>query len=742
MRGVDTYAPYRAFAMAAMLAALAVAVCAVSERVVPVTIRADSTALAKGARHDGFGAISGGGSTSRLLADYPEPQRSQVLDYLFKPGFGAALQVLKVEIGGDTQSTDGSEPSHQHSRSETPSFQRGWEWWMMREAKRRNPSIRLGALAWGAPGWLGMPPSSPRVDSCENFTCVKSMHPCNCNAYSKDATGSPVGCVWNATFAPYCPFFSRETARYLVSWLQGAKTVHGLEFDFIGMWNERQFTTAFTVMFREELDAAGFHSVRLVATDNGACCNLTQRFLGDYHASAELRKAVDVVGIHYPSDNSTAAHTAGLPVWAAEDWSGNASWTGAASLASSWSKNWAVGRRSAALAWSALASWYPTLPHYAAGLMVANQPWTGAFEIAPPVFAAAHFTQFTKIGDILLATGDGSGVFPGNYGAFIGVIREASVDDTHSSWSWIGQSMDAPPNATMPLRLQFTLSSEISNGSRPVRVWRSSRTENMLFRREKDIEIAVSDGTFSVVLQPHEILSLTTVLTTEGHGIHRAAPAPAPFPRPWKEDFNHPTRAGSLLNFTMGRFFQDQMGSFEVACDGETVDNCSLVQMAPTRPIEWSHGAETPLSVIGDPTWANIEVGISVTLPAPGGDDAGTYAFVCARVGATGDGYNDGQAPPGYCLKVSSTGTWSVLEGGDMLATGPVPTVSPLLHYWLGLKLQGSNLTASIVSEGVVGMPTRRKTEVAMLNVTKYRRGQVALGCSWAAVSFDDLTVR
>src|SRR5689334_18974514 len=61
--------------------------------------------------YDGIGALSAGAS-SRLLIDYPEPARSQVLDYLFRPGYGAALQVLKVEIGGDTNSTDGSEPSH------------------------------------------------------------------------------------------------------------------------------------------------------------------------------------------------------------------------------------------------------------------------------------------------------------------------------------------------------------------------------------------------------------------------------------------------------------------------------------------------------------------------------------------------------------------------------------------------------------------------------------------------------
>jgi hypothetical protein len=73
---------------------------------------------------------------------------------LFKPGFGASLQLLKVEIGGDTQSTDGSESSHMHSRDDL-NFTRGYEWWLMQEAKKRNPDIQIYGLSWGVPGWIG-----------------------------------------------------------------------------------------------------------------------------------------------------------------------------------------------------------------------------------------------------------------------------------------------------------------------------------------------------------------------------------------------------------------------------------------------------------------------------------------------------------------------------------------------------------------------------------------------------------
>jgi len=68
-----------------------------------------------GRTFDGIGAISGGGGNTRLLADYPAAQQQQILDYLFKPGYGADLQILKVEIGGDTNSTNGSESSHIHT---------------------------------------------------------------------------------------------------------------------------------------------------------------------------------------------------------------------------------------------------------------------------------------------------------------------------------------------------------------------------------------------------------------------------------------------------------------------------------------------------------------------------------------------------------------------------------------------------------------------------------------------------
>jgi hypothetical protein len=133
--------------------------------------------------------------------EYPEPQRSQVLDFLFKPKFGAAFQHLKVEIGGDMNSTDGTEPSHARTRAELEHpqpecFDRGYEWWLLREARRRNPAIFTDILQWGAPGWIGQGKSDSEK------------------------------------------FFSQDNADFIASFIQGARQYHGVDINYCGIWNE------------------------------------------------------------------------------------------------------------------------------------------------------------------------------------------------------------------------------------------------------------------------------------------------------------------------------------------------------------------------------------------------------------------------------------------------------------------------------------------------------------------------
>ena len=108
------------------------------------------SAKAGGKQFDGIGAVNGGGATSVLLKDYPEPQRSQIMDMVYKPMFGASVSAILIEVPGDGNSTQGSMPSHAHERNDA-NFLRGYMWWVMQETKRRNSGLALDATAWSAP---------------------------------------------------------------------------------------------------------------------------------------------------------------------------------------------------------------------------------------------------------------------------------------------------------------------------------------------------------------------------------------------------------------------------------------------------------------------------------------------------------------------------------------------------------------------------------------------------------------
>ncbi len=45
-------------------------------------------------------------------------------------------------------------------------YRRGYEWWLMQEAKARNPNIKLYGLAWAWPQWVSCQPQT--LTNCSN----------------------------------------------------------------------------------------------------------------------------------------------------------------------------------------------------------------------------------------------------------------------------------------------------------------------------------------------------------------------------------------------------------------------------------------------------------------------------------------------------------------------------------------------------------------------------------------------
>lgn len=209
-------------------------------------------------RWDGIGGLSSGGST-RLLADYPDQQRSDFLDLLFAKKGGAAFQVLKTEIGGDGDSSYGSESAVMHTadRSED-NIHEGYETWLLTEAKKRNPAIPTYCLSWTTPAWV---------------------------ANGTEASGGRT-------------FMNPKGVEYHVEYMRQVQSKLNVTFDFAGIWNEQSLGSptwhnAYVTQLRAGMDIAGFAKTQIVAADGD------HSVISFMQNDAALRDAVQVVGIHW-----------------------------------------------------------------------------------------------------------------------------------------------------------------------------------------------------------------------------------------------------------------------------------------------------------------------------------------------------------------------------------------------------------------------------------------------------------
>ena len=470
---------------------------------------------------DGVGAISGGGGNTRLLIDYPEPQRTQLLDYLFKPGYGAAVQLLKLEIGGDTNTTSGAEPSHEHTRG-VVNCNRGYQWWLAEQARARNPNVKLIGLAWGAPGWIGS------------------------------------------------DFWTNDSINYLVDWL-GCATSHGLTIDYLGGWNEKGFNATWYKNLRAALDSRGYPAVKIVASDD----------FGWGAADEALRdpafgRAVAVYGSHYvcgyrsaqtncPSSNN--AINSGKPLWASENGSDDYN-AGANALARGINRGYLDGKMTGYINWPIIAAITPNMPWATMGVAVAPQPWSGYYSIGKNAWVMAQTTQFATPGWRYLDSSSGYLEGNRNNGSYVSLRSP-----TGSDYSTIIETMDASGAQT----LNFTVTGGLSQGT--VRVWSTNvRSNNPADHFVRGADITPSGGAFSLTVQPGYVYSITTT-TGQGKGT-ATSPAQGTLPLPYSDTFDsYPVSSEAKYLMDQQGSFEI------VACGGDRTGRCvrQMSEQAPIK---------------------------------------------------------------------------------------------------------------------------------------------------------------
>ncbi|GFO19227.1 galactocerebrosidase [Plakobranchus ocellatus] len=543
----------------------------------PPVVFDDSVGL--GRKFEGIGAISGGGATSKLLVNYEKKLRDEILDYLFKPNFGASLQIFKVEIGGDVQSTDGTEASHMHN-SWDENYSRGYEWWLMQEAKKRNPNIKLYSLPWGFPGWIGQGKLSPYA---------------NVNV----------------------------TADYIVRWINGAKKVYNLTIDYVGIWNERPYDKTYIKTLRSMLDARGFSKTLIIAADEA------WEIATDIEKDPSLAATIHAIGCHYPGTKSSIdAQRTGKSLWASEDYSTYNNEVGGGCWARILNQNYVNGLITSTISWNLIGSYYPDLPFYSDGLMTAVQPWSGYYIVATPIWMTAHTTQFVPVGWRYLSHGNGVGKLPKG-GSYVSLTNDAKDQltiiietMTHDHSKCIRPGLPAydvsAQNITITLKGSFAPVSQLN-------VWYSklgfNGSANQMFQKQKPL--VLKNGQAKLTLGLDEIVTLTT-LTTGNKGSHPTPPGPKPYPLPYSDNFEALQVAQEPLNLA------PQVGSFEVVQSQNASHNHVCRQTVLHPPIKWCPlTLSTPIAVIGQYSWDNITVTVEFEIPSVNGTNG---VFVAARV--------------------------------------------------------------------------------------------------------------
>ena len=614
---------------------------------------------------DGIGAVSAGAS-SRLLVDYPEPERGQILDYLFKPNYGAALQHLKVEIGADVDSTDGAEPSFMRTPTDK-NFHRGYEWWLMAEAHERNPEIVLDTLPWGAPGWIG-----------------------------------------NGRF------YSKDMAKYVAAFVEGAKKAYGLDVAYTGVWNEKRYNAEYVKELYAALRADDLPT-KIVCCDQypgrGGSQWQIVKAMGEDPA---LKRAVAVVSVHYPwvynhTTTPEDALTIGKPLWSSEDQPNagggpfvSRDWEyGGRYLARLYNLNYLQGGLTATEIWSPITSYYDILAAPGSGLMIANTPWSGHYKVQAAIWVTAHTTQFTKPGWRFDNLSCG---YLANGGSFV-----TYLSPDRKQWSTVMESIVARQAQTVRIVFAEGLA------PRSVHVWETN--DKKTFEHVADLKPV--KGAIVLRVDPDSLYTLTNT-TGQGKGM-AVPPAAKSFPLPYADDFDS-TKVGNSP-----KYLTDQDGAFEAhVCRGRA-GKC-LEQVITMKPIPWGPLPD-PFTIAGDENWANYSVSADVEIPNTG---VGT---VFGRIDSA-NVFRDGRKlyPSGYGLLLESNGDWQLISTSYtrsrlVLAKGEIPAGTPAWHH-VALRFAGTTIEAMIDGR-----------EVARTADSSHTNGMFALGSNWTRVEFDDLRV-
>ncbi|MBO1515285.1 S-layer protein [Metabacillus bambusae] len=744
------------------------------------TITIDGNNIDKYNRFKGYGTVTAN-NTSRLMLDYKEEHSEkywEIMNQLFNKETGAGLTHVKVELGGDVNSSSGTEPATMRYADEPANVLRGAGFQFAADAKSINPDITTEILRWGEP----------------RFT-------------------------WNGA----------EKNEYENRYQWYKKTIdavyeeYGFKLDYIGISqneraqnngrNELEWLKYFTSKIKEESNYdSDYKDIKLVAADGYRDTKTISRTLLDH---PDLIDEIDVISSHYGLTGSNeltqlqnkliAEGKKPKEVWVSEgiapminaryrenmepNYNGLGGKAGIIDVTSriisvySWTGAGSNPLNAVSFDFQpSVAAFYEGSSYNPKHLISAYDPWSGFYEVDGGLQGVRHVMNFVGYDDhntpenerwmyVKDATFSDGNFFDGGVDVDTSThnyltLKDPETDDYTTVFA----------NNTKQTR-KYKINTKNLNGKEnaPIYVWETrgaDKGQSYDANWFKNVnKIIPKDGEYEVEVKPYSIVTITTLDKESEIEDFEYQSQPVDLskdtimPLPYKDDFEYDKysvdeKGRDYVDRRGGtpRYTTDQTGAFEVVkkatkqqSSGSAVRtdlhipdakaHGNMLQQKIIHDIigaDWavwggkdgSASNSNPNATLGDFRWVNYKVSYDFLLDThtPEVEGRSNYALIGLRQVKAGG--SDSHAP--YNARVYSDGKYEILKLGKVVNSGTVEAFNNNVWHNLAFEAKENVFTLYLDGEEIATYTDEDSTVMA---------GRVVIGSGYYETLFDNLRI-
>ncbi|MCI1858811.1 MAG: hypothetical protein LKI80_11705 [Sporolactobacillus sp.] len=717
-----------------------------SETSVEINGKAIDTTKGDANTFKGFGYISCNNS-SRLLLDYkwehPDVYR-QLLTLLFG-GPAPLLNMVKIEMGVDANTSSGTEPATMRSADEAANVYRGAGWQLIADVKEINPNVKTAILRWGEPGWIRPDWQAMHRDGAIKTRAFEAMY--QWYKQSIIAAYETYGYLID-----YIDPDRNENKRAMVDWLK---------------WFARRLA-ADSDGFPADFPVKAYQNIKLIAADQNYETNFGDAMVAD----GELRELIPAVGYHYNTDDgpekpfTKLADEYNKEVWYSEGIApmtfaryrvNNSSGQGIGGrfsildVANRLLKSYDQSRRSLYLFQPAVAAYYSGVNYSHKELICAQEPWSGYLDVDDAGIAMIrHFTDFAVSGWTDGADGDRVWRYVTS-ACYSGVGGTENLDQDTERPSYM--TLAAPDGSDYSVVIvndsaetktyDFTLKNLPSAAEKPLQIWETRGRDHQEDDYDKNFlqrigEVCPETGRFSVRIKPYSLVTLTTLKQAD-HAYQRFASGQKSTVLDiregnflYQDDFSYRTMPDDYLAKRGGtpRYTTDQGGAFEVVRTADGVPVLRQQITEATRALDWEY-SYAPNLTVGDSRWMNYRVTVAVDFDLNTVQNSSTanYIGIGLREQTDVKGRLEDAA---YAFKLYSDGSWSLGKYDAVVRYGDLRPFDAEKQHELAFSAAGNTLTATVDGQQVVQWSDDGNPVYS---------GRVKLGCGYYLTQISRLAV-